>query len=59
MKNLVHGMDLPDTFAHRIQASDDFNVLLMQHYIRFSDGATMVGVCQAGKRTPVYWDLWD
>tara|TARA_R110002012_G_scaffold300131_1_gene499669 strand:- start:29513 stop:29671 length:159 start_codon:yes stop_codon:yes gene_type:complete len=52
-------MDLPDTFAHRIQASDDFNVLLMQHYIRFSDGATMVGVCQAGKRTPVYWDLWD
>ena len=35
-------MDLPYTFAHRIQASDDFNALLLQHYILFSDGATMV-----------------
>jgi len=35
-------MDLPYKFVHRIQASDDFNVLLMQHYILFSDGATMV-----------------
>ncbi|MBW8241845.1 MAG: hypothetical protein ACE37L_09710 [Allomuricauda sp.] len=42
MKNLVHGLDLSDTFAHRIQASDDFNALLLQHYILFSDGATMV-----------------
>ncbi|WP_306014342.1 MULTISPECIES: hypothetical protein [Flavobacteriaceae] len=42
MKNLVRGMDLPYTFAHRIQASDDFNALLLQHYILFSDGATLV-----------------
>ncbi|MBO6588554.1 MAG: hypothetical protein JJ885_09685 [Muricauda sp.] len=42
MKNMVPGTDLPYKFAHRIQASDDFNALLLQHYILFSDGATMV-----------------
>ncbi|GAB4510242.1 MAG: hypothetical protein Tsb004_12710 [Allomuricauda sp.] len=42
-------MDLPYKFAHRIKASDDFNALLLQHYILFSDGATMVDYAKQEK----------
>lgn len=43
-------MDLPYKFAHRIDASDDFNALLLQHYIQFSDGATMVAYAKREKQ---------